>query len=253
MSKLFGDKVVLVTGGTSGIGRHSAIAFAAEGAKVVVSGRREHEGAETVRLIRAIGGESSFVKADVSRPDDISGLLARVIELYGALDVALNNAGIEGTPFVPLERYDVDTWDRVIDVNLKGLFLCMKEQLPYLVASRGNIVNMASVAGLTGGRVGAAYHASKHGVVGITKSAAIEYADKGVRINAVAPGAIETGMASRVFFQDANTAARIKSLHPIGRLGLAEEVANAVLWLASARSSFTTGHVLSVDGGFVVP
>ncbi|SDO88869.1 NAD(P)-dependent dehydrogenase, short-chain alcohol dehydrogenase family [Afipia sp. GAS231] len=253
MSSSFHGKVALVTGGTSGIGRETAVAFAARGAKVVVAGRREDEGFKTVDLIRSGGGEAHFVKADVSQPDQVAALLAEVVGRYGGLDMAFNNAGIEGTPFIPLENYAEETWDQVIGINLKGLFLSMKHELPHLVKNRGAMVNMASVAGLTGGRLGAAYYASKHGVVGITRSAAIEYADKGVRINAVAPGVISTDMATRAFFQDPAVTARIKSLHPMGRLGMPGEVANAVLWLCSGDSSFTTGHVLSVDGGFVVP
>jgi NAD(P)-dependent dehydrogenase (short-subunit alcohol dehydrogenase family) len=249
----FRGKVVLVTGGTSGIGRETAVAFAAHGAKMIVAGRREEEGAKTVRLIQDMGGEAHFVKTDVAQSAQVAALVADAVGRYGALDVAFNNAGIEGTPFVPLEKYSEHAWDDVIEINLKGLFLCMKYQLPHLVASKGTMVNMASVAGLTGGRLGAAYYASKHGVVGITKAAAVEYADKGVRINAAAPGVIATEMAERAFFRDPAVTARIKSMHPMGRLGEPSEVAKAVLWLSSSESSFTTGHVLSVDGGFVVP
>jgi NAD(P)-dependent dehydrogenase (short-subunit alcohol dehydrogenase family) len=183
MSSSFHGKVALVTGGTSGIGQETAVAFAARGAKVVVAGRREDEGFKTVDLIRSGGGEAHFVKADVSQSDQVAALLAEVVGRYGGLDMAFNNAGIEGTPFIPLENYAEETWDQVTGINLKGLFLSMKHELPHLVKNRGAMVNMASVAGLTGGRLGAAYYASKHGVVGITRSAAIEYADKGVRIN----------------------------------------------------------------------
>ena len=253
MSSAFHGKVALVTGGTSGIGRETAMAFAARGARVVVAGRREDEGAKTIELIHGGGGDGHFVKTDVSKSDQVAALLADVVERYGRLDMAFNNAGIEGTPFVTLENYSEETWDQVIQINLKGLFLSMKYELPHLVKNKGAMVNMASVAGLTGGRLGAAYYASKHGVVGITRSAAMEYADKGVRINAVAPGVIETDLATRAFFHDPAVTARIKSLHPMGRLGASAEVANAVLWLCSSESSFTTGHVLSVDGGFVVP
>jgi len=253
MRDIFAGKVVLVTGGTSGIGRETAMAFATGGAKVALAGRREAEGSSVVELIKGSGGEACFVKTDVSQSKQVAALVTEVVERYGALDIAFNNAGIEGTPYVPLENYSDETWDAVIEVNLKGLFLSMKHELPHLVKSKGAMVNMASVAGLTGGRLGAAYYASKHGVIGITKSAAVEYADKGIRINAVAPGVIATDMAERAFFRDADVAARIKSLHPMGRLGIPAEVAKAVLWLCSSDSSFTTGHVLSVDGGFVVP
>jgi NAD(P)-dependent dehydrogenase (short-subunit alcohol dehydrogenase family) len=253
MRDAFSGKVVLVTGGTSGIGRETALAFAAGGAKVALAGRREAEGLAVVELIKGSGGEACFIRTDVSQSREVAALVTEVVERYGALDIAFNNAGIEGTPYVSLENYSEETWDSVIEVNLKGLFLSMKHELPHLVKSKGAMVNMASVAGLTGGRLGAAYYASKHGVIGITKSAAVEYAEKGVRINAVAPGVISTDMAERAFFRDAAVLARIKSLHPMGRLGIPTEVANAVLWLCSSNSSFTTGHVLSVDGGFVVP
>jgi NAD(P)-dependent dehydrogenase (short-subunit alcohol dehydrogenase family) len=253
MRDTFQGKVVLVTGGTSGIGRETAVAFAAGGAKVVLSGRREVEGLKAVELIEGTGGEACFIRTDISQSRQVAALVTEAVERYGALDIAFNNAGIEGTPYVPLENYSEEAWDAVIEVNLTGLFLSMKHELPHLVKSNGVMVNMASVAGLTGGRLGAAYYASKHGVIGITKSAAVEYADKGVRINAVAPGVISTEMAERAFFRDSAVLAKIKSLHPIGRLGIPAEVANAVLWLCSSNSSFTTGHVLSVDGGFVVP
>jgi NAD(P)-dependent dehydrogenase (short-subunit alcohol dehydrogenase family) len=234
MSDEFNGKVVLITGGTSGIGRETAAAFAARGARVVVAGRREDEGATTVKLIRDNGGEAHFVRADVAQSAQIAALVEEVVARYGALDIAFNNAGVEGTPFVPLEKYSEQAWHDVIEINLTGLFLCMKHQLPHLVKSKGAMVNMASVAGLTGGRLGAAYYASKHGVVGITKAAAVEYADKGVRINAVAPGVILTEMAERAFFRDPAVTARIKSMHPMGRLGEPKEVAKAVLWLSSA-------------------
>ena len=253
MSDEFNGKVVLITGGTSGIGRETAAAFAARGARVVVAGRREDEGATTVKLIRDNGGEAHFVRADVAQSAQIAALVEEVVARCGSLDIAFNNAGVEGTPYVPLEKYSEQAWHDVIEINLTGLFLSMKQQLPHLVKSKGAMVNMASVAGLTGGRLGAAYYASKHGVVGITKAAAVEYADKGVRINAVAPGVILTEMAERAFFRDPAVTARIKSMHPMGRLGEPKEVAKAVLWLSAADSSFTTGHVLSVDGGFVVP
>jgi NAD(P)-dependent dehydrogenase (short-subunit alcohol dehydrogenase family) len=253
MSSNFEGKIVLITGGTSGIGRETAVAFAARGAKVAVAGRRSEEGSKTVQLIKDGGGEAIFVKADVSQPNEVAEMVAEVVQRYGRLDISFNNAGIEGTPFVLLEDYAEETWTSVLDINLKGLFLCMKHELPHLTESKGAIVNMASVTGLTGGRLGAAYYASKHGVVGLTKAAAIEYAGKGVRVNAVAPGVIATDMAERAFFENPAVADRVKSMHPMGRLGNPAEVTNAVLWLSSNDSSFTTGHILTVDGGFVVP
>jgi NAD(P)-dependent dehydrogenase (short-subunit alcohol dehydrogenase family) len=255
MAAQFEGKVALVTGGSSGIGRSTALAFAAEGAKVVVASRRSEESAETVRLVQAAGGQAVFVKTDVAEAADVEAMVAQTIRHFGALDFAFNNAGIEGDPFVPLAKYSEATWDDVIDINLKGVFLSMKYELPHILAAKGAIVNMASVAGLIGGRLGVAYYASKHGVIGLTKAAAIEYADQGVRINAVAPAVIQTPLAARagLTMNDPAMAARVLALHPMGRIGAPEEVANAVVWLCSKGASFTTGHTLPIDGGFLIP
>jgi NAD(P)-dependent dehydrogenase (short-subunit alcohol dehydrogenase family) len=253
MSTWFDGEVALVTGGSSGIGRAAALAFAAQGARVVVASRRSEESAETVSLVKAAGGDAVYVKTDVTKAAEVEELIRSAVERYGALNFAFNNAGIEGDSFVPVAKYSEDMWNEVIDINLKGVFLSMKYEIPRILESKGAIVNMASVAGLVGGRLGAAYYASKHGVVGLTKAAAMEYAHKGIRVNAVAPAVIVTPMAERLFFHDAALAARVTSMHPIGRLGTAEEVANAVVWLCSKNASFITGHTLPIDGGFVVP
>ncbi len=253
VSPSFNREVALVTGGGSGIGRATALCFAAQGARVVVADRSIESATETVRLIQAARGEAVPVQADVSQAGEVKAMVAHALRSYGALDFAVNNAGIEGDAFVPIADYPEATWDSVINVNLKGVFLCMKFEMPHIVAARGAIVNMASVAGLSGGRLGAAYYASKHGVVGLTRAAAMEYADRGVRINAVAPGVIHTPMAERAFLQVAAVAARVDAMHPLGRMGTAQEVANAVVWLCSSQASFITGHTLPVDGGFLVP
>lgn len=255
MSGMFSGDVALVTGGSSGIGRAAALAFAAQGAKVVISSRRAAESLETVEMIESAGGEGFFVKADVANSADVQAMIAQAVERYGALTYAFNNAGVEGDPFVPVAKYSEIGWDEVISINLTGVFLSMKYELPHILAAKGAIVNMASVAGLVGTRLGSAYCASKHGVVGLTKAAALEYADQGIRINAVAPGVIATDLAERAGFtaSDSPTRARALALHPMGRFGVPEEVAQAVIWLCSKGAAFTTGHILPVDGGFVTP
>lgn len=246
-------KVAIVTGGGSGIGRATALTLAHEGARVVVAGRRADELDETVRQVRAAGGTAHACPTNVAHRDQVVRMVAFAIKRHGALDIAFNNAGIEGTPVQPLADYSESVFDEVIATNLRAMFLCMKFELPHLLLTRGTIVNMASVAGLSGSRMGAGYCASKHGVVGLTRSAAVEYADKGVRINAVAPGVIRRPMAERAFLHSESMTAHVTSRHPMGRLGTSEEVARAVLWLCSSASSFTTGHVLPVDGGLLVP
>ncbi|HEY4363594.1 MAG TPA: glucose 1-dehydrogenase [Bryobacteraceae bacterium] len=248
MEKLLTEKVVVITGGSSGIGRACALALAAEGAKVAVGARREAEGQETVRLLEQQGGEAFFAQTDVSNADQMKRLVDATVARWGRLDCAVNNAGIEGSPFVATADYDEQVWDQVIDVNLKGVFLAMKYEIPHMVKQKGgSIVNISSIAGLIGGVGGPGYHGSKHGVVGLTRTAAIEYARAGVRVNAVCPAVIETAMADRFF---GGRGLNLADVHPLGRTGRPEEVADAVVWLCSERSSFVTGIALPVDGGF---
>ena len=244
-------KVGLVTGGTSGIGRDTAVLFAKAGAKVVVAGRRELEGNETIELVRAAGGEGLFVKADVSKGSEVVSLIQKAVEKFGRLDIAFNNAGIEGV-WVPIVRQSEEDWDRTIAINLKGVWLCLKYEIRQMLKQGGGgaIVNMASITGLIGSAGAASYSASKHGVVGLTKSAALENARSGIRINVVCPGVIETPMGDRLFGAPAVHKA-VLSYHPIGRFGRPMEIAEAVVWMCSDKASFMTGQSLILDGGML--
>ena len=249
MNELSG-KVALVTGGTSGIGRAAAVAFAREGAKVVVAGRRAAEGEETVRLVRAQKSEAIFVQTDVAQEAQVKNLVGRTLEKFGRLDVAFNNAGIEQVP-TPLLEQTVETFDQVMNINVKGVWLSMKHEIPAMLKSGGgSIVNTSSIGGVVGVGGVEIYVASKHAVIGLTKAAALEFGKQGIRVNAVLPAAIETAMFDRFVSGQTDMRASFGALHPIGRIGTAEEVADAVVWLSSARSSFVTGHSLLVDGGF---
>src|SRR5216684_4374604 len=251
MTRELRGKVAIVTGGTSGIGRDAAVLFAKAGAKVVVAGRREAEGKETIDLIGAAGGDGLFVKTDVSRAADVRALVQKTVEKFGRLDVAFNNAGIEGS-WIPITEQSEEDWDRVIDINLKGTWLCLKYEIQQMLKQGGGgaIVNMASVAGWIGSAGAATYCASKHGVMALTKSAALETARSGIRVNVVCPAVIETPMGERLFGAPEFRKYAL-GLHPIGRFGMPMEVAEAVVWMCSDRASFMTGQSLVLDGGFL--
>jgi NAD(P)-dependent dehydrogenase (short-subunit alcohol dehydrogenase family) len=246
----FQGKVALVTGGTSGIGRAAAIAYAREGANVVVAGRRVAEGEETVRLVRSQGREAIFVPTDVAQEQQVKSLIARTLERFGRLDFAFNNAGIEQAP-TPFLEQTMETYDQVMDINVKGVWLSMKYEIPAMLKTGGgSIVNTSSGLGVIGMPGIEIYVASKHAVVGLTKSAALEFGKQGIRVNAVLPAAIDTDMFQRFAGENPEFHAQVTALHPIGRIGKSEEIADAAIWLSSSKSSFVTGHSLLVDGGF---
>lgn len=247
-------KVALVTGGTSGIGRDTAIELARSGAHVVITGRRAAEGDSVAAEVRKHGVKGVFVQGDVSQEPDVERAIAEALKLTGRLDLAFNNAGTEGTPFVPIVEQTAEHYRKVFDVNVLGVLLSMKHQIRAMARNNdgkgaGAIVNNASVAGSVGMGTFSVYVASKHAVIGLTRSAALEVAKNGIRVNSVSPGAIETEMYDRFAAND-DTRAYMASLHPIGRVGKSPEIAAGVLWLLSDESSFVTGHDLRVDGGF---
>jgi NAD(P)-dependent dehydrogenase (short-subunit alcohol dehydrogenase family) len=251
-----GRRVAVVTGAASGIGRASALAFAGQGDAVVVSDIDEAGGEETVRRIRDGGGEASFVRADVTDEADVEALVSGTVDRYGRLDVAHNNAGHGGSPALTAD-YAREDWDRLIALNLTGTWLCLKHEIPQMLAGGGGaIVNTASTFGMVGVQGMCAYVASKHGVVGLTKAAALEYAAQGVRVNAICPGATRTPQLE-AFWADIDPAdpesvgAQYVAKEPIGRLGRPEEIAAAVVWLCSDAASFVTGHPMVADGGWL--
>lgn len=249
MAGQFEGKVALVTGGSSGIGRAGALAFAREGAKVVVADVVVEGGQETVDMIQQAGGEAIFVTTDVSKAADVETLVNKTVETYGRLDYAFNNAGIEGEQ-LPTADCTEENFDRVISINLKGVWLCMKYEIPQMLEQGGGaIVNTSSVAGLVGFAGIPHYVASKHGVAGLTKNAALEYAQAGIRVNAVCPGGIRTPMIDRFTGGDPEAESQFHAMHPLGRMGEPEEIADAVVWLCSDAASFVTGHPMVVDGG----
>ena len=246
-------KVALVTGGSSGIGRASALAFVREGAKVVVADVDIAGGEETLRRIKEMGGEAILVRADVSSATDVEAMVKHPVETFGRVDCAFNNAGISVPVRGPMHEFPEEMWDRVVSINMKGVWLCMKYEMPHmLLAGGGTIVNTASIMGLVGSPTGnMAYNASKHAVVGMTKTAAIEYAQSGIRVNAVCPGYILTPLVEQGILSDPGQEEQVTKRHPMGRLGKPEEIAESVVWLCSDAASFVTGHTMTIDGGYV--
>lgn len=245
------NKIAFITGAASGIGRASALVFAREGADVVVADCQIEGGQETVRKVEQAGGRAVFIKCDVSVESDIREAVAQTVKRFGRLDYAFNNAGTEGAPGFTAECTN-ENWERVININLRGVWLCMKYQIPQMLAQgSGSIVNCSSIAGLIGFQGIPAYVASKHGVVGLTKTAALEYARSNIRVNAICPGVIDTPMITRFTHGEAQAARMLLNNEPVGRMGTPEEIAEAALWLCSDKASFVTGHSLVSDGGWV--
>src|SRR5207249_380466 len=248
----FRGRVAFVTGGANGIGRATALAFAREDANLVVADVSEEGNQETSRMIEELGGRALAVRCDVSRPEDVKAALDKPLEAFGRLDFAFNNAGVE-QPITAAAEITEEEWNRIIRIDLRGVFLCMKYEIPLMLKQGGGaIVNTASGAGVKGFAGQGAYTAAKHGVVGLTKSAALDYAPQNIRVNAVCPGYIDTPMMGRFTGGTPEGRAKVISEEPIGRMGRPEEIANAVLWLCSDAASFVVGHALVVDGGQTV-
>jgi NAD(P)-dependent dehydrogenase (short-subunit alcohol dehydrogenase family) len=247
----FEGKVAFITGAATGIGRATAIAFAQNGASVAVVDNNLDAGPQTVEFIKKSGGKAHFIKCDVSSGSQVKDAVAETIKIFGRLDYAFNNAGIEGAQGLTPDCTE-ENWDKTININLKGVWLCMKYQIPQMLKQGGGaIVNCSSIAGLIGFPGIPAYVASKHGVIGLTKTAALEYAKQNLRVNAICPGVIETPMIDRFAHGEAQIKQQLAAGEPVGRVGQPDEVAAAALWLCSKQSSFVTGHALAVDGGWV--
>lgn len=247
----FSGNVAVVTGSGSGIGRACALAFAEKGSKVVVADIAVADGEKTAAMIKAAGGDALFVPCNVAKSVDVSALMTTALETYGRLDYACNNAGIGGPPLTSGD-YSEEDWRAVIDVNLTGAWLCMKYELPIMVKQgKGAIVNMSSILGKVGFATAPAYVAAKHGLIGLTQTAALEYATQNIRVNAVCPGFIYTPLLEKAGMQiGSEMHTVISNLHPMKRMGTSEEIAGAVIWLCSDAASFVTGHSLMVDGGY---
>ena len=249
MKTAFKNKVAIITGGSSGIGRATALAFAKKGAKIVIVDW--HESPETMESLTNLDAEAIFIKCDVSKSADVKAMVKKTIATFGQLDYAFNNAGIEGDS-APTADCTEENWDKTIAINLKGIWLCMQHEIPEMLKQgKGTIVNCSSVAGLVGFKGLPAYVASKHGVIGLTKTAALEYAEQGIRVNAICPGVIQTPMMDRLTGKKKEAIEQFTALEPVGRMGQPEEIANAVVWMCSDEASFVTGHAMAVDGGFV--
>ncbi|WP_276369426.1 glucose 1-dehydrogenase [Chryseolinea sp. H1M3-3] len=246
--KTLQNKVAIITGSGSGIGQAAAMLFAQEGASVVVSDINEKNGNDTAEAIKSKNGKAIFIKSDSSKSEDNKNLVEQTLKTFGSLDIAVNNAGIGG-PLGPTGEYPIDGWQKVIDINLSGVFYGLRYQIPAMLPKGGSIINVASILGMAGTKFSPAYVAAKHGVVGLTKTAALEYADKKIRINSIGPGYIKTPLITNAL--DEATLKSLVGLHPIGRLGESEEVAELILWLGSDKSSFVTGSYYPVDGGYL--